>query len=132
MDTTPPPSDADQATLRLLGLLHYVYAGFGMLGGLLLGGHYWLMTSGMGAMQADGPPPYFLTLVGGIYAVLGLWLLLNIVLNLVAGHGLYQRRWWPVVVIASAMNSLHMPLGTLLGVFTLVTVLKAPVRAAFR
>jgi hypothetical protein len=42
--------------------------------------------------------------------------------NVFAGRCLRQRRRWMATVVISAINCLNVPLGTLLGVFTIVVV----------
>jgi amino acid transporter len=52
-------------------------------------------------------------------------------LNLLAGRALHTRSNYVLAMLASAVNCLNLPLGTLLGIFTLVTLSDPQVKNLF-
>ncbi len=124
---------ADQ--MRLLVIFHYIFAGLAVIGMVFLTGHYWLMNSMMDPAQWAGdptpPPEGFLDMFVWFYVVMGVMCVLGLVLNLLVASSLRQRRRWMLCAVVSGLNCLQMPLGTLLGVFTLVLINRSDVRATF-
>jgi hypothetical protein len=53
------------------------------------------------------------------------------VVNFLAGRWLKQRRQWMPIIVVSVLNALNVPIGTLLGVITIVVLVGDDVRAAF-
>ena len=137
MHATPAATadDRDLEHLRLLGILHYVFAGFALLGLVFLAGHYWFMSSMLDMAtrhpSPNPPPESILGLMLGIYAVFGFICVLGAVLNVLAGHGLRNGRRWTLCFVVACLNCLQVPLGTVLGVFTLVVLNRTGVRARF-
>ena len=140
----PPPSvpaDAaarDAQNLRLLGTFHWVWAGLGLFGIGFLALHYALMrpmfTPEFLARQKDPPPPEMMAMFEHFvwfYVAMGALLLLGMALNVLAGHWLRTRRHWTFCCVVAGLNTLSVPLGTLLGVFTLVVLTKDRVRDTF-
>lgn len=136
MDLPPPTPDRTSEHLRILSIFHYVFAGFALLGLLFVFGHHYLMTRmmspGMWEGQANPPPEGLLALFVWVYALLGVFCVLGAVLNFLAARGLAQRRHWTLCAVVAGLNCLQMPLGTILGVFTLVVLTRDGVRAGFR
>jgi len=119
--------------LRLLSIFHYVLAGLGalfsfvpsiyiVLGVMLLSGKF----------DGKNPPPPFL---GYILLVLGVLFMLVgftvVVLLVLAGRFLAQARHWTFCVVVAAVSCAFFPLGTVLGVFTILTLADAEGRATF-
>jgi hypothetical protein len=119
--------------LRLLAVGHYVLAGLSALFCL-----FPVLYMGLGLafvrMMPEGPrgPP---AAFGWIFVVVGLiGLLLGIayvVLLLLAARALAAQRRWMLVMVSAGLCCANVPLGTVLGVFTLVTLQKPQVRALF-
>jgi hypothetical protein len=65
----------------------------------------------------------------GSFAVLLGWTMAA--LTAFAGRSLTRRRRYTFCLVIAGLLCLWMPFGTILGVFTLVTLTKAPVRAQF-
>ena len=125
----PPPGlqlqlDSYAGKVRVLGILWIAYAGISLILGLagmafvksfLFGGlGPWMH----GPMAPDWFGPAWLHLV---------WILLSVraVLYVVAGWGLLERRQWGriVAIIAAILCLIRIPLGTALGIATLVILL---------
>lgn len=129
-------------TLDTLGVLHYVYAGLhlmGCLGGILLvavGGVVMRVGKEIPAGQPTRMDPEQVTeFVGGFYAVLGgcvaLFALAGGIACFLAGGWLRSRRNATFCTIVAAIECLNVPLGTVLGIFTLITLQKPEARALF-
>jgi hypothetical protein len=116
--------------LDILSVFHYVNGGLAMilalaalgflgigLGGATDWGDRWQPEAGCSIIAIM---ILILILVGG-YAVL----------NLLTGRAIQTRRGYVLCLLTSAVNCLNMPIGTLLGVFTLVLLADPEVRPLF-
>lgn len=130
-DTTAPAADQ----LRLLSIFHYIFAALALLGMGFVAMHYWFMSSVMDQArwekQPNPPPEGFLDFFIWFYVIMAVMLVLGLVLNLLVAASLRQRRRWMLCAVVSGLNCLQMPLGTILGVFTLVVINRSDVRASF-
>jgi hypothetical protein len=108
--------------LKILGILHVVWGGFGLVGGLaallVMGGLAALIgVAGRGEEGAAVAVP-LLALMGllvcGLVAVLSLP-------HVISGFGLLKRRGWARVlgIVLSALDLLNVPFGTALGIYGL-------------
>jgi Na+-driven multidrug efflux pump len=133
---TPPLSPASESQLRLLAVFHFIFAGLALLGLVFLGLHYMFLDKMMDlAAQDPGqqpPPEAFLELFIWFYVVMGLFCVLGAVLNLLAARALRARRHWMLCAVVAGLNCLQIPVGTTLGVFTLVVINREDVRSSFR
>ena len=146
MTATSGLSDQKRTYLRVLAILHYVHAaliallGVVMLGMLFFFGGMGFWHRGMGGMGGMGG----MDGMGGMggmrsFGCLELAILVPAVLlvvgyaalNFLVGRWLEQRRRWTAIVVVSALNALNVPVGTLLGVFTIVVLLGDDVRVVF-
>jgi hypothetical protein len=130
----------DQEHLRLLSVFHYVMAGFAGLFSLFA-----LIYVGLGALMLSGKmpsatPPTATSahgdLVGGwiflsMGAVFFVFALVGVTLNFLAGRSLARRERRTLCSVVAVLNCFHMPLGTLLGVFTLIVLARPSVQALF-
>ena len=125
-----------ESHLRLLAVFHYVFAGLGLLGLVFLGLHYALMQSVVEMAErnpgGNPPPEAFLAIFVWFYVLMGLVCLAGVVLNVLAARSLQTRRRWLLCAVVAGLNCLQVPLGTVLGVFTLVVLNRPGVRPAFR
>lgn len=133
----PQLTPSDREHLKILSILFYVYGGFqtlvGFVGGIyvLMGG---LMLNDPAFSGSRAPPgieamPWFFIAVG-IFISLWLWLLAA--LSIATGRSMGQRRRHVLCIVGSALILLNMPLGTALGVFSLIVLLRPSVQAAFK
>lgn len=130
----------DASHLRTLSICYYVYAGlvaffsiFAMLyagfGGAVLMGKIPMSPKGTGAPNSD-------QMVGGFF--LGFGLLFTVIIIAMAVLCFLTARWiaarkHPVFcMVTAALCALNMPLGTLLGVFTFIVMLRPSVQELFR
>ncbi len=136
--TAPTSRDADH--LRVLSILHYVWGGIILcfscltliyigVGAMMVSGHFPWGPSGPGAPP---PPPASvgwiligagtcgMTLGGAIGAA-----------TIVSGRRMMQRRSRVFSIVVASISCLSIPLGTTLGIFTLVVLMRESVKAAY-
>jgi hypothetical protein len=138
----PPSQDraglpnADEEHLRQLSIGHYIYAGFELFFVVLFGG----MFIGFGAsltlhpewFQGPNPPPPFMgaifTAIGAIVAIFALG---SAICTILAGRYIRQRKHHTFCLVIAALHCLSMPLGTILGVFTIIVLIRPQVKLMF-
>lgn len=143
MSTLPPAvptlTAEDAAHLRLLSIFHYVVGGLTALFSLFPLIHVALgigiLTGTLPMNDAHGNPAedgrmagWIFIVIGGVIIVCGVTLGAFIAY---AGRCLAQQRRHTLCMVVAALSCLCMPLGTVLGVFTLIVLLRPSVKAAF-
>jgi hypothetical protein len=148
-----PPDDQQQRTdedhLNLLSIFHLVWGLLGVLGLLGLWAHYhfmntiWRIIPGQWQTTFDEAPvtplpvePSFpVDAVSGffyfIYAAAAVFFVLDIVLNLMAWRHIKARRARTLTFVTAGFNCLAMPLGTVLGIFTFIVLLRPSVKRLY-
>jgi hypothetical protein len=131
------PTPEDESHLNTLAICHYIYAGLLGLGGLL-----GLLYVAIGIVVASstlpagghggGPPP---AAIGGLFAAFGAIFVL-IAWGCAAavaysGVSLKRRQRRTLSFVVACVCCLNVPLGTALGVFTLVVLSRASVKALY-
>lgn len=122
----------DEQNLDLLGTLHYVLGGILALFACIPFIHVALGLAIMwGAIDGEAPPRVFglIFFLVGLTVVLFGWALAIAVV--IAGARLRQRRSWTYCMVVAAISTLFMPMGTALGIFTIIVLNKEEVRALF-
>jgi hypothetical protein len=150
-DLTPPPLKparapafpvpdqyrADLKHLNLLSIFHYIGAGLAVLGlGFLLLHftifHTVMSDPAMWQNQKQGPPPQvFFDMLNIFYFVGGIWFVSSAVLNLISAMYLRVHKHRTFSFVVACVNCLHMPLGTILGVFTIVALCRDSVQELY-
>jgi hypothetical protein len=133
----PLPRDrriVDEEHLRLLAIFHFVVAGlaFAGLGFLFL--HYLLMSTVMNnphlwqgkANQGPNPAEFF-AIFKWFYLIMGTFMVLTAIGNLLSGLYLRRRQHRIFSFVVAALNCFHIPFGTVLGVFTIVVLVRESV-----
>ncbi len=128
----------DKEHLRLLAIFNYVVAGLAALFSF-----FPLLYTTVGAIfifaaRHDTPkpgeelPPEFL---GWIFVVLGLLLfLLGIAMAiciLIVGRCLSRNKHYTFALVVACIECLFIPFGTILGIFTIIALLREPVKELF-
>jgi hypothetical protein len=126
----------DEDQLRLLSIFHYVVGGLAGLCALFPIFH---LAFGLALIFAPelfqskgGPPPSWLgwLLVGVAAAIIVLgWIFAALVLA--AGRCLAKRKLYTFCLVMGAVECLFMPFGTILGVFTIVVLLRESAKQLF-
>jgi hypothetical protein len=79
--------------------------------------------------QKQSPPPAeIFAMLKWFYLIFGAWFFISLVLNVASGICIQKRQARTFSIVVAAINCLHIPLGTVLGVFTLVVLLRESVR----
>lgn len=124
--------------LRVLSILWYIYAGLLLLA-MCFGGLY--LALGITAFtnpdffessNPDEPPPelfaWMFTVIGGCFMLLAV---VVGVLALLTARGLSRRGNFGLCLVTSAIVCLNVPLGTALGVYTIITLYSRGVKESF-
>lgn len=133
----PDQRKADADHLKLLSIFHFVGAGMALLGVLFLVAHYlmfrgFLANPNMWVNQNQMPPPAeFLTMLKWFYLVMGFWFIASGVLNVLSGLYIRARKHRTFSIVVAGITCLHMPLGTVLGIFTIVVLIRSSVRELY-
>jgi len=121
----------DQTEMRqhvtILGWLHIAMAALAIIVGLFL----LLLFGGIGLAEHDHEARAFMGIIGFAVAV---FLFLLSLPGLLAGYGLLKRRRWGriLAIVVGALHLASFPLGTALGVYSFVILLKPEAEAYFR
>jgi hypothetical protein len=130
----------DTDHLNLLSIFHFVGAGFACLGILFLMVHFAFMhfmftnpSFWQNQRQSPPPPEFFqmFHLFIFFYLFAGLWLLASAVLNILSGVFLRARKHRTFSIVVAAIDCLHIPMGTTLGIFTIVVLSRDSVRELY-
>ena len=119
---------------KLLAIFHYIFAGIAALCGF-----FPLMYVGLGAWMVTGafppgpnaPPPemgWFFIGFGALFSVV-VWAMAAAMGA--AGYFLHVQRHYNFCLVVAALECLQMPLGTILGVFTIVSLMDQQGKAMF-
>lgn len=130
-------ANQDKEHLKILSICHYVLAGLCVFP-LLYGLFYMVMGVFFGAMIAsspqpeNGPPP---ALFGGIFVFIGL-IISGIALTFglllyKAGRNLSGTRSYTFCFVIACIACVFMPFGTILGIFTIIVLMRESVKAMF-
>lgn len=142
----PPAPSPDAQHLKLIEIFHYVMCGLAVGGMLFLFLHYMMMSTvfnnpqimeEMRKQQAQqnqttpfDPALFFHTFVW-FYLFMGAWGLVSLVANLVSGLSMHARRGRIFSMIVAGFNCINVPFGTVLGVFTLIVLLRPSMPAIY-
>lgn len=129
----------DEEHLNLLSIFHYVLAGIAGLFACFPLIHFtmglvMIFFGAAGAEEGSGPDVFpaiigvFFVVFAGTFILLG-WSLAVCVL--LAGLNLSRRRHYMFCLVMAGISCAFMPLGTVLGVFTIVVLMRPSVKALF-
>lgn len=108
--------------IKVLGWIHTLLGGIGLIAGLALCGGLWF--------SPDDDSTAALLYVGPLFSIVAVFLFLP---GLIGGIGLLRLQPWAriLIIILSALEVLNFPIGTVLGGFGLWVLLDREVKAAF-
>jgi hypothetical protein len=128
-------TDQDREHLRLLAIFYYIWAGVQSLGGLVglafIGVGAFIASSPQIAQTNNPPPPWFGAIFAGIGALVFVAVEGMAALSFFTGRFLSRRQHHTFCVVISALNCLSLPLGTALGVFSILVLQRSSVKALF-
>ncbi len=138
--TEPVPGhDApdDEQHLRLLSVFYYVMSGLSGLGacvGMFYGVFGIVMTAAPDAMTSSGSPPP--PAIGWLLIGLGVFVVLLSagfsLVDFLVGRFIARRTHRTYCLVVAGITCLSVPIGTVLGVFTMLVLMRPSVRAMFR
>lgn len=123
----------DGEHLRLLSILYYVWGGLTACGACFTGLY---AVVGGGVLTAfsqapDGPPPWAGVLVFFLLGLAFLFVAAVAGLTIWTGRNLAQRKRYTLCMVVAILSCLSIPLGTALGVFTIVVLQRPSVKQLF-
>jgi hypothetical protein len=128
-------TDQDREHLRLLIIFFYIWAGLQTLGGLMglafIGVGTFIASSPQIAQGNNPPPPWFGAIFAGIGALVFVSVECLAALSFFTGRFLARRQHRTFCVVISALNCMSLPLGTALGVFSIIVLQRSSVKALF-
>ena len=134
----PPPLHSVQQNLehlRLLSIFFYVMGAMVGLFSLIPVFHVAMgiavVVGTMPSSPGGGPPAafgWFFIAIGATIIILGETFALC---TLLTGRYLATRRAYTFCLVVAALNCMHMPLGTVLGVFTIMVLIRPGVKQLF-
>jgi hypothetical protein len=120
-----------ESHLRTLRILHFVMAGLTILGIGFLCAHYFVMTSFLKMPMQQGQRPMkpeelasFMTIMRYFYLAMGGMVVVGGILNLLVAIFIGSRSHRIFCLVVSGFNCMGFPMGTALGVFTIMTLTK--------
>ncbi|HWD92710.1 MAG TPA: hypothetical protein VG938_10205 [Verrucomicrobiae bacterium] len=127
----------DEEHLRLLSIFYYVCAGFAALFAclpiihLIMGIVLLFHPESFG--PANGAPPAFFGIFFIVFALLTIlagWAFAGLLVY--AGRCLGQRKHYTFCLVVAAIACLFMPFGTILGIFTIIVLVRPTVKPLFK
>lgn len=127
----------DESDLNLLSTLHYVWSALLGCGTLGIFGYFMMIAGVMGVgASRGGAPGGEVAAAVGVTTVMGivitLMFLALFVVHILAASGLKKRKRRVLTYIASGLMCTSVPLGTLLGIFTIITLGRPGVKALYQ
>jgi hypothetical protein len=123
----------DVQHLQLLSVFHYVLGGITALFGCFPIFHLAMGIAVVTGVLDDenGPPPAFGWLFIGMAAIAMTFLWALAIAILVAGRKLATHTGYMYCMVVAAIECAFMPLGTILGVFTIIVLVRPSVKELF-
>lgn len=125
----------DLEHLKLLSIFHYVVGGMAALLACIPFIHFFMGLAMLTGWFPDADPDAPLGVIGGVLMlvaggiILAGWTFAGLLV--LAGRRLAARRSYTFCVVMAGVACMFMPFGTVLGVFTLVVLLRPSARALF-
>jgi hypothetical protein len=127
----------DREHLKLLSIFHYVVAGMAGLFALfpifhLIMGLVLIFASDKFTGNGSPPPPEFIGWLFVIFALVFIslgWAMAILILT--TGRFLARRKHYQFCLVMACIECLFMPFGTILGVFTILVLVRASVKQLF-
>lgn len=139
MDRTIDLSRRDSDHIKILSIFHYVMGGLLLIGMLFLVLHYYIMSmlfknSSDLFLQAKGRglSDDSMDFIVWFYVFMGLLFFIAAVGNFLSAGYLKQGKHQTFTLIVAGINCLQIPLGTVLGVFTIVVLMRDTVSEHYK
>jgi hypothetical protein len=123
----------DEQYLKLLSIFHYIVAGLTALFSCFLFIHIAIGIAMLcGAFEGKDAPPRFLGLFFIVFPsmfIMAAWILAG--LMIATGVKLKHRSSYTFCIVIAAIECILIPFGTVLGVFTIVVLMKESIKQLF-
>lgn len=137
---SPAAENPDTTHLKLIEIFHFLMCGLSVLYGGFLFVHYTFMSTMFSNPEmwknANRPPDFdprqFFHMFVWIYILMGAWGVISLVLNLISGLCIHARKARMFSLVVAGVNCVNLPLGTVLGVFTFLILLRPSVSALYQ
>ena len=134
--STPPTlSTTDVEHLRLLRIFYFIAAGIAIAMILFLFLHYSIMSHVLSTVPptADDsfPATEFFGMFRWLYLIFGILLLVCAALDIIAGIFIGKRQHWTFTFAIAVLNCFNAPIGTALGVFTIMVLIRPQVKLLY-
>lgn len=120
-----PQASRMQSHVKILAVVYLVYSLIGLAGSV----SFLLALTAIGRLLGSliGATPGTETLLQGLLGSLGVLMVLESVAGLIAGFGLLQYHPWArtLTILLSLVNLLHIPFGTVVGLYGLWVLMSA-------
>lgn len=138
--TTQDSKREDLDNLKLLGLFSYIWGGISFLfgffpifhvafGAMMIFNPGFMSSSGSGVNDPSLPYVGWTMLIIGLSVMLGFWIYSACMVY--AGRCLRGQRRYTYSLVMAIISCLHMPLGTVLGIFTIIVLRKPSVKQLY-
>lgn len=127
----------DSEQINLLSVFHFVVAGLSLFAIAFLFLHYLIMSTVFSnpalVKGANGnfPPKEFMQILIWFYVFMGVIFTIACGANILSGVFLRQRKHRTFSIVVAGLNCLQIPVGTTLGVFTIMVLLRSSVRQSY-
>jgi len=126
----------DEEHLRLLSIFHYIVGGLAGLFALfpvihLVIGLVFIIAPEVFESKGDAPPAlvgWLFVIFAGMFIITG-WVLAGFIIT--AGRFLARRRHRLFCLVIAGIECIFMPFGTVLGVFTIIVLMRESVKELF-
>ena len=105
--------------VKILGILHIVFGSLGILAAIIVLAIFGGIAGLVGAADHSQDSVVAIPILGGLGILIFLFLLVISLPGLIGGIGLLQFKPWGriLIIIVSALDLIHIPIGTALGVY---------------
>jgi hypothetical protein len=122
----------DNEHLRLLSICHFAIGGLAVVMLPFFGMYFVFIYSFLKSVpfitpSHNGPPPEAFDFMFVVYPIVGLLTAAGAVLHLLSGWFLLKKRYRVFSLVVAGLDCLYVPLGTLLGVFTILVLTRPSV-----
>ncbi len=124
----------DEDQLKLLSIFHYILGGLAILGSLFMVAYLIFLSAMLHSAQFSkgGPPPEIFGWFMGIFMAIPIILgLVFAALLFFTGSFLARRSHYTFCFVIACAECIWMPFGTVLGIFTIITLSRESVKQLF-
>ncbi len=122
--------DRDKQHLKLLSIFHYVFGGLKALFACIFFIHFFIGAAMLAGAIEDVPTFVGLMLIAMAIVFITLGWALAVCL-FIAGSSLTKRKRYTFCLVIAAINCMSMPFGTILGIFTILVLMRPSVKELF-